>query len=171
MPYLDQFVIPLSGLKPGMHDYKFIVDDEFFRQFAYSQIKSGKLEVDLELEKEETVLTLRFTINGTVHVMCDRCLDYYDQPVNGLERLIVRFGETSFEETDEIVVIPSTEHQINVSHYIYEYIHLLLPYKCVHPNDEGGISQCNREVTDRLQSHSGEEQTADPRWDTLKKLL
>ena len=162
MPYLDHYVIPFSGLKPGMHEYKFIVDDEFFRQFAYSEIKSGKLEVDLELEKEESMLVLNFTIQGTVHVMCDRCLDYYDQPISGTERLIIKSGEASVEETDEIVVIPGTEHRINVSHYIYEYVHLLLPYKCVHPNDEEGVSHCNPEMTGRLTENTDEEKPVIP---------
>ncbi|MBP6976994.1 MAG: DUF177 domain-containing protein [Bacteroidales bacterium] len=140
-------------------------------QFAYSEIKSGKLEVDLELEKQESMMILHFAISGTAHVMCDRCLDYYDQPVSGTERLIVKFGETSLEETDEIVVIPATEHRINVSHYLYEYVHLLLPYKCVHPSDEEGNSLCNREVTGRLEETHDKEKPDDPRWDALKKLL
>ncbi|MDD5507476.1 MAG: DUF177 domain-containing protein [Bacteroidales bacterium] len=171
MSYIDPFVIPFSGLKPGKHEYEFFIDDEFFRHFEYSQIKAGNLKVDLELEKQESMLVLHFVISGTVHVMCDRCLDYYDQPVGGTERLIVKFGETCYEETDEIVVIPSTEHLLDVSHYIYEYIHLLLPYKCVHPNDEEGISQCNPEVTGRLPDGRGENESVDPRWDALKKLL
>ncbi|HOW24123.1 MAG TPA: DUF177 domain-containing protein [Bacteroidales bacterium] len=171
MSYADPFVIPFSGLKPGIHEYEFFIDDEFFRHFEYSQIKAGKVTVDLEVEKQETMLVLNFAISGTVHVMCDRCLDYYDQPIGGTERLIIKFGETSYEETDEIVVIPGTEHRINVRHYIYEYIHLLLPYKCVHPNDEEGISLCNPEVTGRLGQSSKEDEAADPRWDELKKLL
>jgi uncharacterized metal-binding protein YceD (DUF177 family) len=170
MPYFDHFVVPFSRLKPGKHEYTFDIDNAFFEHFEYSEIKAGILRVDLELDKQETMLVMHFTIRGTVHVLCDRCLDYYDQPIEGTERLIVKFGETALEETDEIVVIPSTEHRINVSHFIYEYIHLLLPYKCVHPNDEEGISRCNRDVIDRLDD-SGDGETPDPRWDELKKLL
>ena len=171
MSYFDQYVIPFSSLKPGKHEYEYIIDDEFFRHFEYSEIKAGRLKVDLELDKQESMLVLHFAISGTVHVMCDRCLDYYDQPVSSTERLIVKFGETRYEETDEIEVIPVTEHRINVSHYIYEYIHLLLPYKCVHPNDDEGISQCNPEVTGRLGENGHENESADPLWDALKKLL
>lgn len=170
MSYFDHFVIPFSGLKPGKHDYSFDIDDAFFAHFEYSEIKSGRLTVDLVLEKKENLLELDFTIHGTVHVMCDRCLDHFDQPVNGSERLFIKFGVTAYEESDEVVVIPSTEHRINVSHFIYEYIHLLLPYKCIHPNDEEGLSQCNPEVVSRLNEHI-EPGMGDPRWDTLKKLL
>jgi uncharacterized metal-binding protein YceD (DUF177 family) len=170
MSYFDHFVIPFSGLKPGKHEYSFVIDNEFFEHFEYSELKAGMLKVDLLLEKQENMLVLHFTIDGTVHVMCDRCLDYYDQPVSGTEQLIVKFGETSYEETDEIVVIPVTEHRINVGHFIYEYIHLLLPYKCVHPDDENGTSRCNQEVIDKL-NITWDDESTDPRWDDLKKLL
>ena len=83
--------------------------------------------------------------------------------------MIVKFGDSYYEESDEVVVIPETEHKLNVSQYIYEFINLLLPIKRVHPNDEQGMSKCNPEILDRLKS-AEEDETTDPRWDVLKLL-
>ena len=115
------------------------------------------------------MLVLYFDIKGSVNVMCDRCLDQFDQPVNGEERLIVKFGDSYYEESDEVVVIPETEYKLNVSQYIYEFINLLLPIKRVHPNDKQGVSKCNPEFVNRLEGAKDDEMT-DHRWDALKML-
>jgi len=169
MSYLQNYVIPFSGLKPGAHQYDFEVDDRFFESFEDQEISQGDIHVDLMLEKQERMLVLEFDIKGKVNIMCDRCLDLYDQPVSGKERLIVKFGEDYHEESEEVIVIPESEHQLDVSHYIYEFIHLLMPLKRVHPNDEEGISSCNLDITGRMEAHENDKST-DPRWDALKNL-
>ncbi len=81
---------------------------------------------------------------------------------------VVDYGETYEEISAEIVTIPKTESNIDLSQYIYEYINLMLPIKKVHPDDEDGNSTCNKEMTDRLNKYS--EQKSDPRWDALKDI-
>jgi uncharacterized protein len=167
--YLEQFVIPFTGLSTGWHQYNYSIDDEFFEKMECAGIREGKVRVDLNLEKQEKMIILDFIIKGYAHVMCDRCLDYYDQPLSGNERLIVKFGKAKFEETDEILVIPETDHQIDISPFIYEYINLLLPYKLVHPSDEKGNSRCNPDILRRIQELSSSVKE-DPRWDVLKTI-
>ena len=58
MKSLQQYSIPFTGLKPGIHQFEFGVDDSFFKEFEYSLVKSGKLKVDLDLEKQETMMIL-----------------------------------------------------------------------------------------------------------------
>ncbi|MCK4361636.1 MAG: DUF177 domain-containing protein, partial [Bacteroidales bacterium] len=83
MDYLKQFVIRFSGLSIGNHQYKFIIDEKFFEKFDFSEIKNGKITVDLLLNKQENVLILNFIINGTVNVTCDRCLEPFDLDIYG----------------------------------------------------------------------------------------
>jgi len=167
--YRNDFVIPFSGLNIGNHQFVFKIDDKFFDNFEYSEIKKGNVNVVLELEKQEQMLILDFDIEGTLHVMCDRCLDSYDQPIAGQERLIVKFGEQPEEESDEIVIIPVGQYQFDVSQYIYEYINLLLPYRLVHPEDENGKSLCDPEVIKKLEELSVKKST-DSKWDILKNI-
>jgi uncharacterized protein len=169
MDYFDQFCIPFTGLKTGEHRFNLIVRDEFFERYNYSDLRKGDLTVGLILDKQEGILTLTFDIAGTVEVICDRCLEYYDQPVAGRERLYIRFGKDFHEETDEIMIIPETENQIDVGHYIYEYINLLIPYRHVHPDDDRGESTCNRDVIRKLQEYQRHD-LADPRWEVLNDL-
>lgn len=169
MDYLKQFVIPFRGLKLGVHHFDYEIDDKFFEAIEAAEIEHGRVLVNIELTKQERMLILEFGIEGTLQVDCDRCLEAFNQPVKGTERLIVKFGEDWDEESDEVIVIPEGEHQINVSQYMYEYISLLLPMKRIHPVDEHGNSTCNTEMLNRLGDHQHNKKP-DPRWDALKKL-
>lgn len=165
---MKHFVIPFAGLKAGTYDFAFEIDDEFFAHFERSEISKGKVHVDCVMDRQQRMLTLNFDITGTVTLPCDRCADDYEQAVVGHQRLIVKFGTVEEEESEEIQVIPEKEHELDVSQYLYEYIHLLLPMRRVHGTDATGKSLCNPEVADYIADIA--EPPADPRWDTLKKL-
>lgn len=164
MKALKDFIIPFVGLKEGEHEFAFDLDGKFFESFEYSEIKTGRVHVDMRLEKQNRMMIFNFIIKGFVKLPCDRCLDEMDFPIDGAERLIVKFGEEWKEETDEILIIPERESSIDVSGFIYEYIMLLLPYQRVHEDE----SLCNRDVADKLASHKANE--TDPRWEALKEL-
>ncbi len=168
--YLKQFVIPFRGLGVGNHSFEFRIDEKFFEAIEYSELKNGNVNLKLELTKEERMLVFEFHFEGTVEVTCDRCLDDFDFPVNGNEQLIVKFGEDWEEESDAIVIIPESEHQFDLSQYIYEYINLLLPMQRIHPDNDKGKSTCNAEMLARLGSTSEKKEDHDPRWDVLLKL-
>ena len=165
MKALKEFVIPFVGLKEGMHDYSFEIDDRFFESFEYSETGHGRVHVNVSLERKERMLIFTFAFKGFVTVPCDRCAMDMDHPVEGHERLIVKFGHEFIEESDEIIVIPDTESHIDISPYIYEYIILALPMKRVHPEGEEG---CDPEAIEKLNRHSSGE--TDPRWEALKQL-
>ncbi len=169
MNYLDQFSINFINLSLGIHAFEFDLDEQFFEVYEEDEISKARVKVLVSLEKQERMLVLYFDIKGSVNVMCDRCLDQFEQPVTGEARLIVKFGDSYSEESDEVVVIPESDYKLNVSQYIYEFINLFLPIKRVHPNDEQGVSKCNPEFVNRLKGPE-EYETTDPRWDVLKLL-
>ena len=169
MNYLYQFSINFINLSLGIHAFEFDLDEQFFEVYEENEISKASVKVLVSLEKQERMLVLYFDIKGSVNVMCDRCLDQFEQPVTGEARLIVKFGDSYSEESDEVVVIPESEYKLNVSQYIYEFINLFLPIKRVHLDDEQGMSKCNPEIVNRLKSPEDDEDT-DPRWNVLKLL-
>ncbi len=59
-----------------------------------------------------------------------------------------------------------------MAQYFYEYILLALPIQRIHPNDSRGNSTCDPEMLSKLKEHTViEEDSNDPRWDELKKLM
>ena len=168
-----KYVIQFAGLKEGRHEFKFDVDDSFFEQFESSEIKKGKLDVTVILDKNRQVLEMGFFIQGTVQSICDRCLDELDLPLQYQGKLFFKFGEESYELTDEIIILSSSEYKINISQYIYEFIHLALPYRKIHP-DINGASGCNSGMIQKLESltnHETREKNYNYSWDKLKEII
>jgi len=171
--YNRQFVIPFKGLKSGKHDFLFDIDEKFFNSYEENEITRGKVHIEIQIVKNLTMLELNFFLEGTVTVMCDRCLDDLEIPVSYTANLYIKFGDTTEEQTDEILILSHNEFEIDVSQYIYEYTKLSLPYKRIHPDNETGVSTCNGEMIKKLDEYLIEPniKNIDPRWDDLRSLL
>jgi uncharacterized metal-binding protein YceD (DUF177 family) len=162
------FKIPVKGLGLGNHHYDFVVDDAFFEQYPEAELHHGKLNLALEIEKESRLMTMLFHFNGRLHLACDRCLETYEQPLQGEFRLIVKYGEKMEEISEELLTIPFDTSRFDVAPYVYEFIRLMIPIKRVHPDDEEGNPTCNAAMLEKLEMY-GEHQP-DPRWNALKNL-
>jgi uncharacterized protein len=167
--YLKDFVIHFVGLSIGNHQFDFEVSDRFFEQFEYSQLKHGQVRILVDLEKQDRMMVFNFELTGMVEVTCDRCGEEFMLPLDGSERLIVKFGSEFKEESDDMIVIPSTEYKIDIAPYIYEYLHLILPWRIIHPDDADGNTTCNPDTLRRLEELAPRVST-DPRWAALGEL-
>ncbi len=165
----SEFIIKFSGLKSGIHQYSYNIDDKFFELFEYSEIKSADIKVDVVFDKTTDVFFLTFKIKGTVKTECDRCLEIFDQPVEGVETLYIRFGNEDAEESEDEIIISENDTQIDIKQFIYEFIILLLPIRRVHPEDENGNSLCNKEVLDKLRLLQNDK-TIDSPWEKLNDV-
>lgn len=165
------YSIPLAGLKEARYTYDFKIGDDFFEAFEGSEIKRGEFTAMVVLEKRSTHIELDIVINGRAEVVCDRCLDNFYLPVSSANRLFVKQGREWEEADPDLVTMPLDEHEIDLSQFFYEYIHLALPLKRIHPDDSKGRTTCNSEMIRKLETHlmTGEGDS-DPRWDELKKL-
>lgn len=176
-------------MSSDIQTFEYQLDTVFFSNIGADEIQKGKLTVNLTVKKIQMMYELNFQINGTIVIPCDRCLDEMDFAVDTNDRLIVKFGNEYAEESDEIIVIPEYEGEINVAWFLYEFIVLTIPIKHVH-----APGKCNKTMTSKLKKHSakgtgdndfdsididddiiitGEEESnsTDPRWDALKSLI
>lgn len=169
MNRLREYHIQFVGLEPGMHQFEFDVNDSFFEHFEFSLIQHGNIHVTAELEKMERMMIFKLGFVGDVMVTCDRCTNEFSCPLSDSQKLIVKLGAEYFEESDDVVVIPETDYQFDLSPYIYEFIHLALPARLLHPDDEDGNSTCDPDMLRLLESLHPTE-SIDPRWEALKKL-
>jgi uncharacterized metal-binding protein YceD (DUF177 family) len=142
--------IPLRGLSEGKHEFKYDLDKSFFDLIddGTADVKKGDLKVVVSLKKTSVTFELNFDITGTVHVPCDRCLDDIPMDVDTKNKLIVKFGKEYSEESDEIVIIPEEDGEINIAWFLYEFIVLSLPAKKVHPP-----GTCNKAMSSKLNKH------------------
>jgi uncharacterized metal-binding protein YceD (DUF177 family) len=179
MRKLAAFTIPFVGLKPGQHEFEYIIDNEFFEHFEYNEFNSAQVNIHLVLDKRPTMMELTFRTSGTVNVNCDLTNEPYDQPVNGELFLVVKFGDEFNDDNEELLILPHGEFQINVAQYIYELIVLSVPLKRIHPGVADGSLESEvlkkleelspKETKDIDENENGED--IDPRWNKLKNLL
>lgn len=150
MGKFSQYNIPLRSLSDGKHEFKYHLDNNYFKLLNDDSIdiKKGDLEVTVSVKRTGTTFELNFVTTGNVHVPCDRCLDDITMEVDTKNRLIVKFGSEYAEESDEIVIIPEVDGEINIAWFLYEFISLSLPMKKVHPAGE-----CNKAMSSKLKKH------------------
>ncbi|MCQ2177607.1 MAG: hypothetical protein MJY42_01820 [Bacteroidales bacterium] len=117
---MQPFVIPVKGLKDGASHFDWHADGEFFGTFENSEILDADLEISVDVNNLGTSIETECRIDGTVVVVCDRCLENLTLEVH-----------TSFQEDEEL----------DLSQDIYDYTCLSLPMQRVH--EEG---ECNPET-------------------------
>jgi uncharacterized metal-binding protein YceD (DUF177 family) len=151
----EEYIIPFKRLALGRHGFKWKIEESFFSEYEMSEISDADIHVNVILIKHTDFLEFDFNFNGWAQVDCDRCLDPVRLDVVSDFKLYVKFAEVPDDETgdDDIVMLPHSEVQMDIAHYIYEYIHLSLPVRRVHPDSRDGSSTCNEAMIDRLKQY------------------
>ncbi len=152
---LQPFVIPLIGLAQGGTQFNWRADGKFFGNSGNSEIIDADLEVDVHVERASRFFGVDAAVMGWVKVLCDRCLEELELPVDTGFKLSVKFGENA-ETADagdrEIVMIPDGSSELDLAQFVYDYTCISLPMRRVHPEGE-----CNPDALRYLSS----EETAD----------
>jgi uncharacterized protein len=170
----SQYIIQFGGLPVGLHDFEFDVNDSFFNKIENSEIQKADIQVDATLTRQNHLLQMHFNIYGTVGIDCDRCLKYFDYPIDAEGDLVIKHGSPE-ESTDEILVIPEGQEEFDVSHYLYEYIVLAIPARRVPCELDEKSFICDYEMLDKLnklaqEPGKKEEESINPIWEKLNKI-
>jgi uncharacterized metal-binding protein YceD (DUF177 family) len=136
------YTIPLIGLKEGQHTFDFKIGEEFFELFEESEIKEGSLIALVELVKRSSHVEVLIRISGTVEISCDRCLEMFSHPIDCENNLLLKFGKSLEDSDPDIISLAADEPELDLKQHLYEFIHLALPIKRVHPDDKNGKSSC-----------------------------
>ena len=139
----DFLMIPLNGLPAGKSVFSWHAGKEFFDGFDNSEVLDADLSVRAEVEKSGSYLGADISLDGTLTVACDRCLEDLAMPVDETVRLSFKFGDEPAgggadpaEGERETVWLPTDGGDIDLSQIVYDYACLALPMQRVHP--EGG---------------------------------
>lgn len=175
MKELKEFTIPFVGLKVGEYTYNFEINNTFFEHFEYDEFNDANIHLEVLLDKKTTLLEFSLSFKGSVNVNCDTTNEPYNQEVDGQYHFVVNFGEEFNDEDEDILILPHGSYQVNIQQYVYESIVLAMPARRIHPGIEDGtlkseIFEKLEELSPKLENETKEEST-DPRWDDLKKLL
>ena len=165
-------MIKFSGLKEGIHLFNYELGNKFFKNFDYYDFLDAKLFAKLELDKQSTLLNLKFSFNGEIEVQCDVSMESFNLDLETEHAVVVKFKDDIISTDDKVIFMPAGSHSIDVSHLIYESIILAVPQKKVHPGIENG--SLKSEIVEKLEALKPKKnfkEKTDPRWDKLKDLL
>ena len=181
------FRLPLREMKRGTHEFEFVLDTEFFRNMESEDILKGDVKAYATVECKNDYYECDFTLQGTIAITCDRCLDEMELDVDTDYHLCVKYGDAYNDENDELLIIPEKDAYLNVAYMLYDTVALTIPLKHTHP-----AGKCNKGMAKYLKQHGasqyGDEDyddadyehydsdeddnntQVDPRWEALKKL-
>lgn len=172
-----EFEIAFVGLKPGVHEYNYLINDKFFDAFQQQDFRNCKANVKLLLDKNSSFILLKFEIGGTLEVTCDRCnnnlpLELWDE-FNITVKMVEEPELMNDQEDDpDVYYISRGEIHIDVAEWIYEFINLSLPMQktCEYEKMDG--PHCNKAALEMLKKMKSEEKQKkeNPIWKGLEKF-
>ena len=163
-------VVRFGDLESGTYAYRFALGDAFFQGCENDELKGGNVEVEAQMQKRGHGLEFRFRLKGEVATWCDRCLGDMRLPIEGEERLEVRFSDTETSDEEDVAVLPEGAGEIDLSEWFYEYVAVRLPLQHIHAEGE-----CDAETLACMaggETGQGQQdgKPCDPRWEALEKL-
>ena len=181
MKALKPFEIAFVGLSSGVHEFTYELNDAFFSCYADSEVTKANLAATLIMHKKNNMLDLEFLVKGKLELNCDRCLEAFWYQMDLHKMLYIKFGDRFEEQSDDVIIIPSTESHIDVAQYFYEFVVLGLPGKRVHPGGKNKEDNCDTGVIEQLEKYKSDnkekakqnkqdDSPTDSRWDALKNL-
>lgn len=171
-----EYEIAFVGLKPGVHEFNYEIDDRFFEEYQEQDFRQTKAHIKLRLEKNNGFMLLRFEVGGKTEVTCDRCSN--DLPFELFDEFSITVKMVDDpdmmndqEEDPDVYYISRGESHLDVKNWIYEFINLSIPMQktCSYENMDG--PHCNpaaREFLNKMKP--GDDAPANPLWKGLEKF-
>ena len=163
----DDRTICFVGLKSGVYQYDFTLDNTFFEDCKNEEIIGGKVNFDVKMERMTHQIMFTFAFEGEVTTRCDRCLGEMGVRIEGEEHLHVRFSDTEVSGDEETVILPVSANEIDLTPWLYEFVAVRIPLQHMHPDGDCDPEMTRYIGTEESSRHEGE---TDPRWDALKEL-
>lgn len=171
-----EFEIAFVGLKPGIHEFSYEVNDRFFEEYNEQDFRNANATVRLVLEKNTGFMILRFEIGGQAEVTCDRCNN--NLPFQLFDEFTVTVKMTDEpelmneqEEDPDVYYISRGESHLDVKDWIYEFVNLSIPMQktCEYENMDG--PHCNPAAREMLRNMKPEDGSGtNPIWKGLEKF-
>lgn len=132
MGELQTHIVDLSKLEIGTYRLDYQLDTNYFSAIEKTELLGGNVEAHAVLNLRAEDFDLKVSVKGIVQVVCDRCLDPMDLPVEAEDEMEVEEGAKV----------------IDLDWLAYELIVVNLPL--VHSHQPGG---CNPKMDALLQDH------------------
>lgn len=132
----------LKSLPEGKHTFEYHLDKAFFTNMENADVRDADVNVILDVDHRGDSYVMVFHLTGSLTLLCDRCLDELQIPIDATYNLTVKYGEEYNDDSDTLLVIPESDNYLNVAYMIYDTAVLAIPPRHVHPQ-----GKCNRAMS------------------------
>lgn len=136
----NHYIVDLKRLPVGTHLFDFQLDNDFFSSLEKSEILSGEVVAKAVLNLREEDYQLNIAVQGTVFVVCDRCLDPMPLEINDEQEI--------WSAEEEMTNDKSQMSNLDLSWLAYEIVSINIPI--VHSHQPG---ECNKQMELLLHDH------------------
>jgi uncharacterized metal-binding protein YceD (DUF177 family) len=172
-----EFEIAFVGLKPGVHEFSYLIDDRFFEAFQQQDFRNCHATVKLHLDKKSSFMMLKFEVGGQLEVTCDRCnsnlpLELWDEFVITVKMVEEPEVMNEQEEDPDVYYIGRNESHFDISNWVYEFINLSIPMLKTCGFEKMDGPNCNPAAMELLKKLEAEEpeKKENPIWKGLEKF-
>ncbi len=175
MNFRREFEIAFVGLKPGIHQFNYNIDDKFFSNYGNQDFTHCKAAIKLELDKKPSFMFLKFDIDGFADVNCDRCGNILPLRLWEEFKIMVKLVDNpeqmnEQEEDPDVYYIGHSESHLHLADWVYEFINLSIPMQKMCSPEEMGGPQCNKEILAKLAKVEIRTNEINPLWKGLEQF-
>ena len=167
--YFKQFDIRFGSLALGEHQLEVEINRPFFEKYKNEDIQDGDIQVNITIERKETMVTLYMDMHGFIVSVCDVCLENLTVPIAKKETVILKTtGIAKESDSENIVFVGEKAYFYNIEQLLYENIVTSIPMRKVH--QEIGEENCNPEMLKWIEeAKNASPKQEDERWAALKE--
>lgn len=164
------YTIPLQKTEKSVQESAFVINTAFIEQYNIEEVEDADVTMHVIVKNHNYMRTADVTMEGSVTVLCDRCLQPYEMAVKHSESFIIKVDEYGelYSDDENVIIISSDDTQLDMSNLFREMIIVSLPLKKVHPTNLCDTSMKKYIISDQKVQNNNE---IDSRWESLKNLF
>lgn len=169
---LKEYKIQYAGLKKGIHEFTYELNESFFANFENALIQKCQVEVSLSFDNRQLPYVMDIDMDGEIWNDCDRCTASIPVTIHNSYTVFVKQSVEKVlndDDEEEIIYISKEDTEIDISHFLYEFVHLSVPVHVICDNP-GKTEYCDTDILRFLEKAPTDDTITDPRWAELDKL-
>ena len=120
-------------------------------------ILGGAVKVSLAVRRANEANYFAIHCQGTIQIVCDRCLEPMDYAVEADYDLAVKYGDEYDDSNDGVLIVPEGDNDLDVAPIVYDTVALSIPLQHVHAEGE-----CDEATWQALQAHTAHDLDDEP---------
>jgi uncharacterized protein len=161
--------VNIQSIEDDVVEYNAELDNSFI-DHEIKKNYENPIKTHVVLDKFGKDYRIDIEIETMAKYTCDRCLAEFTNHFEARQRQLFHVGDKEIADNEDIMLLPESATEIDLSPYIMEMVLLNHPVKMICKEDCKGLCpNCGANLNIEECTCSGD--TIDPRWEELRKLI